>query len=154
MQLLVLLIVANGAPVLARLLLRQKLAWPLDLGRNFTDGRRLLGPGKTFRGVVAALLATSLFAILLGLPFLVGVLVGFGAMVGDALSSFIKRRVGVAPHTSLLGVDQIPESLLPLILIQPILDADDLTLLGILLAFCIAELVLSWLLAAFERSRD
>ena len=154
MQLLVLLIIANGAPVLARLLLREKLDWPLDLGRNFSDGRPLLGPGKTFRGVVAALLTTSLFAILLDLPFLVGVLVGLGAMVGDALSSFIKRRLGVAPHTSLLGVDQIPESLLPLILVQPILGADNMALLGILLAFCIAELGLSWLLAVFERGRD
>jgi len=35
------------------------------------------------------------------------------AMVGDLGSSFLKRRLGLNPSDQCLGVDQIPEALLP-----------------------------------------
>ncbi len=153
LQLLLLLIIANGAPVLARLALRDRLAWPLDFGLSFADGRALLGPRKTFRGVIAALVATTLAASLLGMPAELGMVVGLGAMLGDTLSSFLKRRLDIPPHGDLLGVDQIPESLLPLLLVQSFLELDYLTVWGLVFGFCVAELVLSKLLAAVERGR-
>ena len=47
-----------------------------------------------------------------GLPATVGTPLGGGAMLGDALSSFIKRRMGAAPSSRATGLDQIPEALL------------------------------------------
>lgn len=113
--LLLLLIAANGAPILVAWLLRRRWSWPLDAGLVLGDGRPLLGSHITWRGVVAAVLATSLLAWLLGLGAGLGALIGLMAMAGDALSSFIKRRLGLKPGDKATGLDQIPESLLPLL---------------------------------------
>jgi CDP-archaeol synthase len=37
------------------------------------------------------------------------------AMAGDLLSSFVKRRFGLAPSSKATGLDQIPEALFPLL---------------------------------------
>ena len=94
-RLLVLLGVANAAPVAAKRVLGARWSTPLDGGLRFVDGRRLLGPAKTVRGVVASVAAAALAAVLLGLPVAVGAAIGAAAMAGDALSSFVKRRLGV-----------------------------------------------------------
>lgn len=129
--LLLLLIAANGAPILVAWLLHRRWSWPLDAGLVLGDGRPLLGSHITWRGVVAAVLATSLGAWLLGLDAGLGALIGLMAMVGDALSSFIKRRLGLKPGDKATGLDQIPESLLPLLAVaDPCgLHWPDLTLL-------------------------
>jgi CDP-2,3-bis-(O-geranylgeranyl)-sn-glycerol synthase len=46
------------------------------------------------------------------------VLVGLFAMVGDALSCFFKRRLGLEPGERATGLDQVPESLLPLLAVK------------------------------------
>ncbi|HED40420.1 MAG TPA: CDP-archaeol synthase [Chromatiales bacterium] len=117
-QALLLLFVANGAPIVARLLLAGRLAWPVDHAYLFFDGRPLLGHSKTWRGIFFSLLLTSLVALLLALPWQVGLLFAFYAMCGDLLSSFIKRRSGIEPSGRALGLDQVPEALLPLLLLQ------------------------------------
>lgn len=114
-RLLLLLLVANGAPVVAKKLLGATCARPIDGGARLFDGRPLLGRSKTWRGLAAALLATGLAAPLLGLPVSLGALIGAGAMAGDLLSSFVKRRLGRAPSSRALGLDQIPEALIPLL---------------------------------------
>lgn len=114
-ELIVLLAAANGAPILARNALGDRLGWPLDCGARFFDGRPLLGPSKTWRGVVASALATAGIGALFGLPMWAGGAFGLCSMVGDALSSFSKRRLGVASSDSALGLDQVPEALLPLV---------------------------------------
>jgi CDP-2,3-bis-(O-geranylgeranyl)-sn-glycerol synthase len=43
-------------------------------------------------------------------------------MLGDLFSSFLKRRMGLPPSAMLLGVDQIPESVLPLLACAPLLE--------------------------------
>jgi len=58
-QILSLLVVANGAPIIARELLGERGDWPLVFGWLFCDGRPLLGPSKTIRGVVAVVGATG-----------------------------------------------------------------------------------------------
>ena len=58
-QLLILLAVANGTPVIAKLLLGDKFAAALDGGAPFGDGRPWFGPSKTIRGFVLAVLATT-----------------------------------------------------------------------------------------------
>ncbi len=114
-QVLVLLTLANGAPVIAKLILRDRLAMPLDSNWTFLDGKPLFGRSKTIRGVAIAISATTLGAPLIGLDLAIGLLVGATAMAGDLFSSFCKRRLGLAPSSRATGLDQIPESLLPLL---------------------------------------
>jgi len=149
--LLLLLIVANGAPVLARLLLADRLLQPVDLGLRFLDSRPVLGPRKTWRGLIAALIMAPVTALALGLPAVIGMTTAIGAMAGDLLSSFIKRRLNVPPHGSVLGLDQVPESLVPLLLLQPLLDLDGRSIAAIVVGFSLAELLLTRLLTAFEK---
>lgn len=114
LQLLLLLAAANGAPVLGKRLLRDRFAWPVDFGLRLFDGRPLFGMSKTWRGLVLALAAVAALAPAIGLDGRLGLCVGALAMAGDLLSSFLKRRLGLAPSSMALGLDQIPESLLPL----------------------------------------
>lgn len=115
LQLLILIAVANATPVLAKRALGKTFAWPLDGGAMFVDGKPLLGASKTIRGIVVSLLATPIVAMLMGLGWELGALVAVAAMAGDLLSSFIKRRLSLAPSSMAMGLDQIPESLLPLV---------------------------------------
>jgi|SRR6266481_87001 len=146
LQLLALLAVANGTPVIAKRLLGKRFAWPLDAGANFFDRRPIFGASKTIRGVLLALLATSLAAALIGLGWHIGLLVGACAMAGDLLSSFLKRRLGRLPSSRALGLDQIPESLLPMLACRSLLDLDwsDIALGTVL--FLVGEILVSrWL---------
>jgi hypothetical protein len=135
LALLVLLGVANFAPLLARRLLRARWQAPLDGGLRFLDGRPLLGPSKTVRGLLAAIVASALCAPLLGIPMHLGALIGAMAMVGDALSSFVKRRLRVAPSAEVIGLDQVPESLLPLLAVQGALSLSPLQIVAVTAAF-------------------
>jgi hypothetical protein len=114
-QLLILIALANGSPVIAKRILGAACATPIDGNVRFVDGRPLLGASKTIRGVVVSLPVTALAAPLLGLEFAIGLRVAAAAMVGDLLSSFLKRRLGLAPSSRAIGLDQIPEALLPLL---------------------------------------
>jgi hypothetical protein len=146
LKLLVLLAVANGAPVLAKRLLGDRLARPLDGGAIFIDGRPLFGPSKTIRGIVVALAATPLAAALMGLSWQLGVVVAGLAVVGDLLSSFVKRRMGLPSSSMALGLDQIPESLLPLLGAWLFVPLSLLDVLVGVAAFFAGELILSRIL--------
>ncbi|EQD34030.1 membrane protein containing DUF46, partial [mine drainage metagenome] len=89
---------------------------PMDFGRLWPwDGRRILGRSKTWSGFLFGSLAAAPFGLLEA--WLIGIappnlqvvpslgssleaalplvlMVSFGAMVGDALGSFLKRRLG------------------------------------------------------------
>ena len=116
LQGLLLLVLANGAPVGAKLLLGDRLAAPVDCGVRLADGNRLFGTSKTIRGIACAILATTLAGLILGLGWRTGALFGALAMAGDLLSSFTKRRLGRPSSSRATGIDQIPEALLPLLL--------------------------------------
>ncbi len=111
---LLLLFVANGAPIMARKWLGNRYATPLDFGVKFKDGRPWLGSAKTLRGIISSLTATTLAAAVFGLSFVVGIQFALAAMIGDLSSSFIKRRLGKRPSDRALALDHIPEALLPL----------------------------------------
>src|SRR5690348_3592320 len=96
LQLIVLLALANGTPVIVKKLLGDRFAYPLDGGARFWDGRPWLGASKTIRGIMLSIAVTSLAAPLLGLGIRVGLIVGSLAMLGDLLSSFVKRRLNLA----------------------------------------------------------
>lgn len=146
LRLLILLIIANGAPILAKKFLGARFAAPLDGGMRLRDARPLLGRSKTMRGILAALGATALAAPLLGLGPILGLKLATAAMAGDLLSSFLKRRLGLPPHAQALGLDQIPEALLPLLLLRQSLDLSTGDILGLVVAFVGVELMLSRLL--------
>lgn len=148
LQGLVLVLVANGTPVLATRLLGQKLSWPLDCGLRLPDGRPLLGRSKTIRGVLLSILVTAAVAPLLGLPWWAGALAGSLAMVGDLLSSLLKRRLGLPSSSRALGLDQVPEALLPLLALQATMGLAAIDVLMATLLFWVGGLLLSRLLFA------
>jgi hypothetical protein len=148
--LLLLIVMANGAPILLDDLLGRRWDWPLDGSLRFFDGRRLLGPSATVRGLAGALVLTTSAAMLFGFGVRTGVLIGLFAMVGDALSCFVKRRLGLEPGERAIGLDQVPESLLPLLAVMKDqgLDLWDVALL--VLAFTLFSLIVSRILFRLE----
>lgn len=111
---------------------------PMDLGRSWPwDGRRILGPSKTWSGFLFG----STLAIPFGLleawliliappnlalvprwaPTVLGALpvvalVSYGAMTGDALGSFLKRRLGRESGARTVVLDQLPFVAVPILL--------------------------------------
>lgn len=147
---LILLMTANGAPVLAKKAFGAHASWPLDFGARFVDGCPLFGPSKTIRGIVFSIAASSAAAPVLGLPWRTGALGGAAAMTGDLLSSFIKRRLNLPSQSMAIGVDQVPEAILPLIACSEALGLDALDIAAATALFCIGELLLSRALYALN----
>ena len=89
--------IANATPVLVAKLLGR--THPLDFGLKLPDGHRLLGDGKSVEGFVSGVLAGTLMGWLLSFLGLSDVGRAFtlsvGTMMGDALGSFLKRRLGL-----------------------------------------------------------
>lgn len=104
---------------------------PIDGGRTMA-GRRVLGDGKTWRGTMAGVVAGCAVALVLNalnttgstilgvdLPtFTPGIVLAFpvGAMVGDILASFLKRRSGRTRGRPWPVVDQLDFVVLALFL--------------------------------------
>ena len=138
---LALILLANGLPALLGLLLGP--GRPLDGGLRLEDGRPLLGPTKTVRGVAAALVATPLGALALGLPWHIGLLIALGAMLGDLLASFSKRRLGFPSSAKAPLLDTVLESLIPVLFVMKDLRLDWLDLALLTLAFAGLDLLLT-----------
>ena len=136
---LLLLGVANGSPVLAATLLKERFNLPLDGGRKLPDGQPLFGSSKTIRGLLVSICSTTIVALVLGFEWSLGVGVAAGAMAGDLFSSFVKRRFRTAPHTQVFGLDQIPEALLPLLLFQDRLGLSWWDITVLLTAFSLSR---------------
>ena len=145
-KVLLLIIIANGAPIIARSIFRTHFDDPLDFGLKFFDQRPLFGPTKTIRGVFVAVMVTPIAAHLMDINWFTGFVIGLYAMFGDLFSSFIKRRKRYAPSEMAIGMDQIPESLFPLIAVQANLGFGTLDIIAIIGAFFVVELVLSRIL--------
>jgi CDP-diglyceride synthetase len=153
LQLLVLLMLANGTPVVAKKILGERFAYPLDCGVVFIDGRPLFGHSKTIRGIVLAVLVTTAGAPLIDLDWTIGFVVGGLAMVGDLASSFLKRRIALPPSSRASGLDQVPEALLPLLACRDLLSL-TMADIGVTAAlFVIGEVLLSRVFYAL-RLRD
>jgi CDP-archaeol synthase len=144
-QLLILLSLANGSPVIAKRVFGETCAVPLDGNVRFVDGYPLFGPSKTVRGLVASLVVTALGALLLGLQIWVGLLVATMAMSGDLLSSFVKRRLNLASSSKATGLDQIPESFFPLLACRFALSLTAVDILVGCIIFLVGEVLLSHL---------
>ena len=145
-ELILLLLTANGSPIIFRWLSDRHYAWPLDAGLLLADGRPLFGASKTLRGLIAALLCTTLLAWLLGWQPLLGLLFATMAMLGDLLSSFIKRRLAIPASGIAPGLDQIPESLFPLLAVRDVFELSWLQVIFIVVAFIALDYLLSFVL--------
>jgi len=117
---------ANGAPVLFG------GGHSLDGGRKFIDGKPLLGSHKTWRGLVSGMLIGAFvgwvqeaLAPNVGFPrgsLALGLVLSVGALVGDLIGSFIKRRLDLKPGAPLPISDQIDFVLMALLfslLVEP-----------------------------------
>ena len=146
LQLMILLTLANGTPVVAKKLFGRRFAWPLDAGIQFLDGRPLLGPSKTIRGIALSLLVSAAGAPLIGLDAGIGAVVAGAAMAGDLVSSFVKRRLDLPPSSRATALDQIPESLLPLLACRGALSLTAADVVAGVSVFFVGEVILSRLL--------
>jgi CDP-2,3-bis-(O-geranylgeranyl)-sn-glycerol synthase len=84
---------------------------PIDGGRTLRNGTRLLGDGKTWQGLLAAVLGGTLTGLVLEQSGLgdasTGALLGFLAIIGDMAGSFTKRRLGMSRGANAGLLDQI-----------------------------------------------
>ncbi len=99
---------------------------PIDFGKNFVDGKRILGKSKTWRGFIGG----SLLGVIIGLvqnylayflpntwfPYfskdwisalLLLITMSFSSMLGDSTGSFIKRRLGIDSGGRAFLLDQL-----------------------------------------------
>lgn len=108
---------------------------PLDFKKNFTDGRRILGDGVTWRGTIVGIIIGTAIAVIQGAVFmnygdiftlvpgwmtidgiipgnfgewiLLGLALSAGALLGDAVGSFIKRRINIGRGKPAPFLDQL-----------------------------------------------
>lgn len=117
---------ANIAPILAnKVPLLNRWKTPIDLGLE-VRGKRMLGPNKSWRGLLTGTLAAGFLGALVypylinksqnigNTPasswpelFIIGATIGFGALLGDAIESFFKRQKGIKSGSSWLLFDQL-----------------------------------------------
>jgi CDP-2,3-bis-(O-geranylgeranyl)-sn-glycerol synthase len=142
-----LLAAANGAPILARQLLGRRLATPIDHGITLGRGTPLLGPDKSWRGLAAATGSTAVAAWLLGWSPGTGIAVAVASMAGDLVTSFFKRRLGLAAGASAPGLDQALETLAPLLLLRESLGIGAGEIVLVVLCFTALDLTLTPLLS-------
>ena len=105
--------VANMVPVLVR-----RISWdcPMDFNLKFA-GKRVLGSHKTWKGFLFGIVGALLTGFFMQLywpfdfsVFLWSFLVGFGALFGDCVKSFFKRRLNIKPGSSWIPFDQVDYS--------------------------------------------
>lgn len=131
--------IANATPVLGG------GGRPIDGGHVFRDGRRLLGKGKTIRGFLVGIVFGTLTGIaqFLAAPYLrpllqmfvtvtsemdyvlfmqvpVAILMSCGALTGDLVGSFIKRRVNIKSGDPSPVMDQLGFIIMALLFTAPI----------------------------------
>lgn len=140
---------ANAAPVLFRV---KKNEPPMDLGMKFYDSRRILGKGKTWTGFFIGIATGTFIGILTWIlnviriypnfetHVLVAFLLSLGTMVGDAIGSFIKRRMGVKSGKSIPILDQVTFLAFALIFVIPYFPA-GLDLINVIILFVITYFV-------------
>ncbi len=113
--------VANGAPVILG------GGIPIDGGKRFRDGRPIFGAGKTVRGFGAGLIAGSSVGMLQWavtgqcIYIALGLLLALGALVGDLLGSFVKRRLNISRGGAAPGLDQLGFVVFALLFASPLM---------------------------------
>ena len=85
--------------------------YPIDFGKKFFDGKPILGKNKTFQGFFSGLIIGTTVGLVesafFGYHLFFGLLLSLGALLGDLIGAFVKRRLGLAPGELLPVIDQI-----------------------------------------------
>ena len=128
---------------------------PIDGGRMWKDGKPILGPGKTWRGLFVGIFFGTLIGVLQAVtvethdPFKAifrAFVISFGTLLGDSMGSFIKRRSGLKRGESYLFMDQlgflIVGSVLVLLLFPLTIENVQFTLLGMTITYSIVNVLL------------
>ena len=100
---------------------------PIDGGKNWFDGRPILGPHKTIRGLLGGIVAAFAGGLILyfvppfsntwqEFPFYLPGLLGVGANFGDLSGSFLKRRLNRPSGAPFIPYDQLGFVLYPVLL--------------------------------------
>lgn len=89
----------------------------LDFGKNLSDNKPLFGKSKTIKGTFSGIFAgifTGLFLMVVFQEtnyfnnyFLLATLLSIGAILGDIVASFFKRRLGFEEGREFLFLDQL-----------------------------------------------
>ncbi len=119
-KILLLLLVINGTPPVIAHLLPKMARWRLDGKITFMDKHPLLGSHKTLGGFISGIAAGGICAFFSGFPAGIGIGAGTLAMLGDSISSFIKRRLNLPEGKDIFPLDQIFEGLLPILLMHKV----------------------------------
>ena len=134
---------------------------PVDFEKSDSNGNRWIGDGVTWRGFIAGTLIGTLTGAVQGYfgpqimqefgqyiitpiitnfnsGILIGFLLGFGALLGDALGSFLKRRLGIGRGKPAPILDQLDFIIVALILVAFVVKLTWLTvILAIILTLAI-----------------
>ncbi len=141
---------ANMAPVIAARIFKNRFALPIDFNKKI-KGKLILGSHKTWRGLISGIFAAIIIAYLqkiLNLGyfnlidytqiniFLFGFLMGFGALFGDTVKSFFKRRINIKPGKPWVPFDQIDHAVGSLVFVYPLVNLRiDIISLALVLTF-------------------
>jgi len=85
----------------------------MDFGLKFIDGRRVFGDSKSWEGflfgIALGTVVASLQYLFCGKPLLIlrGFVLSVGALLGDCVGAFIKRRLGIPPGKPAPLLDQL-----------------------------------------------
>jgi hypothetical protein len=102
-----------------------------------------LGSSKTWRGFFSGMVGATIVATMLGFSVGFGAFFGALSLLGDMGSSFIKRRMNQPDSSKAMGIDQVPEALLPLIAGAFYLDYGGVTIVIVTLLFFLLNVLIS-----------
>jgi len=126
---------ANMAPVIVKKIFNN-LKIPIDFDKKIGN-KEIFGKNKTFRGLIFGIIFAVIIAFIQFILhsnnivvdvtiidysnwLLIGFLMGFGAVFGDLIESFVKRRLNYKPGKSLVPFDQLDFVVGALIFIYPL----------------------------------
>ncbi len=124
---------------------------PLDMGKSDKNGIRWIGDGVTWKGLIAGTLIGVITGVIQGFlapliisqygtyittpivtsvpnGILIGFLLGFGALLGDAIGSFLKRRIGIGRGEPAPILDQLDFLIVALILVSLVVELNILVI--------------------------
>ena len=147
---------ANMAPVIVKKV--NLFVFPADFSRQINN-KPIFGRNKTFRGLIFGVIFAIIVAyaqfLLYGVEFfkgisfinysnwlLFGFLMGFGALTGDLIKSFFKRRLSIKPGAKFIPFDQIDFVVGALVFITPVFDVTlEILIVSLLLSFALDIMV-------------
>jgi CDP-2,3-bis-(O-geranylgeranyl)-sn-glycerol synthase len=149
---------ANMAPVIFKGIAK-KLAFPVDFGGKINN-KAIFGKNKTFRGIVFGVLSAIIIAFLQYLIyryeffsvisfidysnwFLVGLLMGSGAMIGDLFESFVKRRLNFASGRKFVPFDQLDFVIGGLLFVSIVVKLTLLIVITILIISFVLDIIVN-----------